>query len=461
MSVDLVLRGRRVVTPEGVRAASVHVDRDAGTIVAVAAFDALPAGVTWVDAGDAVLMPGVVDTHVHVNQPGRTEWEGFRTATEAAAAGGITALVDMPLNSIPATTTLAALAEKQASTTGQLWIDVGFWGGVVPGNAAELAPMAARGALGFKCFLVESGVDEFGFVREPELRPAMEELARVRRPLLVHAEVPGPIDDAAAAQARAQPPLDPRHYATYLASRPRAAEDDAVRLVVRLCRETQARTHIVHHASSDSLPLIAAARAAGLPFSAETCPHYLSFAAEDIPDGATAFKCAPPIRERDNRELLWQALRAGTLGLVASDHSPCAPALKRLDAGDFQAAWGGISGLQLALSVVFTEARARGFDIADVVRWMCAGPAELAGVAGRKGTIAAGADADLVVFRDDATQVVTAEKLRHRHKLTPYAGRTLAGVVESTYVRGRRVWHAGALEGDAPHGRTFDRERIR
>jgi allantoinase len=461
MSVDLVLRGQRVVTPEGVRAASVHVDRTSGRIVAVAGYDAVPAGADIVDAGEAALMPGVVDTHVHVNEPGRTEWEGFRTATEAAAAGGVTALVDMPLNSIPATTTLAALAQKQESTRGQLWIDVGFWGGVVPGNAAELAPMAGAGALGFKCFLVESGVDEFGFVREAELRPAMAELARVGRPLLVHAEVPGPIEAAEAALARREPPADPRAYATYLASRPRAAEDEAVRLVIGLCRDTGARTHVVHHASSDSLPQIAAARAAGLPFSAETCPHYLSFAAEDIPDGATAFKCAPPIRERDNREALWAALRAGTLGLVASDHSPCTPALKRLEAGDFQAAWGGISGLQLAFSVVFTEARARGFELADVVRWMCAGPAELAGVAGRKGVIAPGADADLVIFRDDARFEVAPERVLHRHKVTPYAGRSLLGVVASTYVRGRRVWHEGALADDAPHGRTFDRETIR
>jgi len=453
---DLVIRGQRVITPEGVRTASVHVDSAAGRIVAVAAYDAIAPGARVVDAGDAVVMPGVVDTHVHVNQPGRTEWEGFRTATAAAAAGGVTALVDMPLNSIPATTTLAALQAKQAETAGQLWIDVGFWGGVVPGNAAELAPMAARGALGFKCFLVESGVDEFGFVREPELRPAMAELARIGRPLLVHAELPGPIDAAAAEQARTQP--DPRRYATYLASRPRAAEDEAVALVVRLCRDTGARTHVVHHASSDSLPLIAAARAAGLPFSAETCPHYLSFAAEDIPDGATAFKCAPPIRERDNRELLWQALRTGVLGLVASDHSPCAPALKRLEQGDFQAAWGGISGLQLALAVVWTEAHARGFAIEDVVRWMCAGPAELAGVAGRKGRLAAGADADIVIFRDDASATVDPARVLHRHKVTPYAGRTLLGVVESTYVRGRRVWHAGALTDESPSGRTFGRE---
>ncbi len=447
------MRARRVITPEGTRAASVHVAH--GRIAAVAAWDAVPAGVPLVDAGDdTVLMPGVVDTHVHINEPGRTEWEGFATATQAAAAGGVTALVDMPLNSVPATTTLAALREKRRAAEGQLFVDVGFWGGVVPGNTGELAGMAAAGAIGFKCFLVESGVAEFGFVREAELRPAMVELARLRSQLLVHAELPGPIDAAALEQARTRP--DPRRYATYLASRPRAAEDQAVALMIALCRDTGARTHVVHHASSDSLPAIAGARAAGLPFSAETCPHYLSFAAEEIPDGATAWKCAPPIRERANRELLWQALRDGTLGLVASDHSPCTPALKQQERGDFAAAWGGISGLQLALSVVWTEARARGFGLEDVVRWMCAAPAALAGVSLHKGRIAVGADADLVLLRDEATFAVAPERVLHRHKITPYAGRTLAGVVESTWLRGRRVWHRGELEGQ-PAGRTFSR----
>jgi allantoinase len=452
-ATELVIRGPRVVTPDGVRPASVHVAD--GRIVAVAAIDAVPAGATVVDAGDALVMPGVVDTHVHVNEPGRTEWEGFNTATQAAAAGGVTALVDMPLNSIPATTTLAALRAKQAAAAGQLWVDVGFWGGVVPGNTHELAGMSAAGAIGFKCFLVESGVDEFGFVREAELHPAMRELARIRGTLLVHAEVPGPIDAAAAEQARTRP--DPRRYATYLASRPRASENDAIDLIVRLCRDTGARTHVVHHASSDALPTIAGARAAGLPLSAETCPHYLAFAAEDIPDGATAFKCAPPIRERDNREQLWQALRDGVLGLVASDHSPCSPALKHQERGDFLSAWGGISGLQLALPVVWTEARARGFAITDVVRWMCEAPAALAGISARKGRLVAGADADIVLFRDDDTQTVMPTRVLHRHKVTPYAGRTLTGVVDTTWLRGRRVWYRGALEG-APHGRTFTRE---
>jgi allantoinase len=397
------------------------------------------------DYGDAVIMPGVVDTHVHVNEPGRTEWEGFATATRAAAAGGVTTLVDMPLNSIPSTTTAAALAEKRAAAAGQCAIDVGFWGGVVPGNTAELAPMVAAGALGFKCFLVDSGVDEFPHVGEAEVAPALAELRRLGVPLLAHAEVAGPIAAATAALAGA----DPRRYATYLASRPPEAEDEAIALLLRAVRATGGRVHVVHHSAAAALARLAAARAEGLPVTAETCPHYLRFAAEEIPDGATAYKCAPPIREAENRERLWRALAEGTLDLVASDHSPCTPALKKLEAGDFAAAWGGISGVQLGLPVVWTEARRRGFGLADVVRWMCVAPARLAGLAGRKGALAPGADADLVVFQPDEPFTVRPQGLEHRHKITPYAGATLDGVVEATYLRGERVYHRGEHQARA------------
>jgi allantoinase len=442
--VELVVRSRRVVTATGVAPAAIHVA--GGRIVAVAAWDDVPAGARLDDAGELAVLPGVVDTHVHVDEPGRTEWEGFATATRAAAAGGTTTLVDMPLNSIPATTTREALAAKRGAARGQCAVDVGFWGGVVTGNAGELAGMAADGVRGFKCFLVESGVDEFGWVGEPELRPAMQILAGVGVPLLVHAEVAGPIERAAAALAGA----DPRRYATYLASRPPAAEEEAIALVTRLCRDTGARTHVVHHSAATALPLLRAARAEGLPLSAETCPHYLRFAAETIPDGATAFKCAPPIREEANREALWAALAEGVLELVASDHSPCAPGLKRLEAGDFVAAWGGIAGLQLALPVVWTEARRRGHPLTDVVRWMCAAPARLAGLTGRKGVIAPGADADLCVFADDEAITITPAMVRHRHAITPYAGAELVGRVHATYLRGHRVYD-GADVDDA-HG---------
>ncbi len=452
MAIELVVRSRRVLTQEGIRAASVHIE--GGRIAALADFEACPSGVTSHDFGQALIMPGVVDTHVHINEPGRTEWEGFASATDAAAAGGTTTLVDMPLNSVPATTSVAALQEKRAAARGQLRVDVGFWGGVVPGNRAELAPMAGAGALGFKCFLIESGVAEFQWINEEELGPSMDELARVGVPLLVHAEVAGPID--AAARRIAAEGLDPRRYATYLASRPRAAEDQAIELIVRLVRQTSARAHIVHHSSADALPLLRAARKEGLPLSAETCPHYLHFAAEEIPDGRTEFKCAPPIRERENREQLWAALGEGLLDLVASDHSPCSPALKKLEQGDFALAWGGVSGLQLALPVTWTEASRRGYTLLHLARWMCEGPARLAGLWGKKGALAAGFDADLVVWRPEEEFEVAGARLHHKHKVTPYAGRRLRGVIEATFVRGQRVFGDQGLVG-RPAGRTVER----
>ncbi len=436
---DLVVRSQRVVTPRGVQAAAVHVNGK--SIERVAAWDDVPAGARVVDHGELAIMPGIVDTHVHLNEPGRTEWEGFATATRAAAAGGVTTLVDMPLNSIPPTTTREAFAAKRDAARGQCAVDVGFWGGVVPGNQRELAGLVADGVRGFKCFLVDSGVAEFGWVGESELAPAMQILARLNVPLLVHAELAGPIDAASVGLAGA----DPRQYATYLASRPPAAEEQAIALVTRLCRATNARTHIEHHSAASALPLLRDARAAGLPLTAETCPHYLHFTAEAIPDGATPFKCAPPIRDADNREALWQALAEGVLDFVASDHSPCSPNLKAMEVGDFVAAWGGVAGLQLALPVVWTEASKRGHTLADIVRWMSAGPARLAGLTGTKGAIIEGADADFVVFADDERTTVTPEIVQHRHKVTPYAGETLRGAVHATYLRGQLVAERGRV----------------
>lgn len=437
----LVVRSRRVVT-DTIAPAAIHVR--AGRIERIAAWDDVPAGARLDDAGELAVLPGIVDTHVHLNEPGRTEWEGFATATRAAAIGGVTALVDMPLNSIPPTTTREALSAKRAAAAGQCAVDVGFWGGVVPGNAGELAGLVADGVRGFKCFLVDSGVEEFGWVGEAELAPAMAILAGLGAPLLVHAELAGPIDAATAGLAGA----DPRRYATYLASRPPAAEEQAIALVTRLCRATGARTHIVHHSAASALDPLRAARAEGLPLTAETCPHYLHFTAEAIPDGATPFKCAPPIRDAANREALWRALAEGVLDLVASDHSPCSPGLKAIEAGDFVAAWGGVAGLQLALPVVWTEASARGHSLVDVARWMSAGPARLARL-DAKGAIAAGRDADLVVFDDAARTTVTPESIHHRHRVTPYAGETLRGQVTATYLRGQRVAERGAcLAGD-------------
>ena len=412
-----VLRSQRVVTPSGVGPACVHVAD--GRIAAVTAYEPGPG-----DYGDAVIMPGVVDTHVHVNEPGRTEWEGFRSATRAAAAGGITTLVDMPLNSVPVTVSARAFREKLEATRGQLHVDVGFWGGVVPGNVGELAPMVEAGVLGFKCFMVDSGIAEFGWVGEQEMRPAMIELARLHAPLLVHAEVAGPL----------RPPRGPAEkYTTYLATRPRASEDEAVEVAARLCAETRARTHIVHHSSSDALPTLRAAKKAGAPLTAESCPHYLHFAAEEIPDGHSEFKCTPPIRERENREALWRALGEGVLDMVASDHSPCSPALK---SADFDKAWGGVSGLQLSLAVTWTEASRRGFTLREIARWMCEAPARLAGLSDRKGALRAGLDADLCIWRPEESFRVDPAKLLHKHKLTPYAGRELRGVVAATFLRG-------------------------
>jgi allantoinase len=410
-----------------------------GEIERIGEWDDTAADIPVTDAGQWVVMPGNVDAHVHVNEPGRTEWEGYETATRAAAAGGVTTIVDMPLNSIPPTTTLAGFEEKLAAANGQCTVDVAFWGGVVPGNTNELAPLVERGVRGFKCFLIHSGVDEFPHVAESDLRTAMPEIARLGTVLLVHAEVEGPIDAVAPSLAGS----DPRAYDTFLRSRPRESENEAIALMIRLCRETGARVHIVHHSSSDALPMLRAAKAEGLPLTVETCPHYLTFAAEEIADGATHFKCCPPVRERENREKLWEAVADGTIDMIVSDHSPCTPALKLRQTGDFMDAWGGISALQFGLSVMWTNLRSRGFDIADLTRLMSARPAELAGLDHSKGKLLVGYDADLIIWDPDEKFTVIPELIQHRHKLTPYSGMELFGKVEAAYVGGDRVYHDG------------------
>ena len=445
---DLIIRGRRAVLAGGTRAASIHIG--GGRIVAVGDYDDAPRGCAIVEAGDnALVMPGLVDTHVHVNEPGRTEWEGFETATRASAAGGTTTIVEMPLNSIPATTTLEGLEIKLAAAEGKCAVDVAFWGGAVPGNVAELRRMHESGVVGFKCFLVESGVAEFPHVGEEDLRAAMREVARLDALLIAHAEVSAPIDAALARETDAE--ADPRAYATFLRTRPREAEDRAVELLIRLSRETGARTHIVHHSSSDALPLLRAAKRDGVAITAETCPHYLAFAAEEIKDGATEFKCCPPIRERENCEKLWAALDEELIGMIVSDHSPCPPDLKRRETGDFLQAWGGISSLQLRLPVVWTEARRRGHTVEKLAEWLAAAPARLAGLDERKGALRVGADADIIIWKPDETFRVEPEQLRHRHKLTPYAGQTLSGVVEQTFLRGELIYERGEMVG-VPRG---------
>ena len=449
---DLVLRSRRVLLPDGVRPADVAVR--GGRIAAVGGHGELD-GPAVEDVGDAMLMPGIVDTHVHVNEPGRTEWEGFATATRAAAAGGVTTVVDMPLNSIPATTTVGGLRAKLAAAEGRCSVDAGFWGGVVPGNAGELRPLWRAGVLGFKCFLTHSGVEEFPNVTEAELREAMPVLAELGAPLLVHAELPQPLERAVAECAG----LDPCRHATWLRSRPAEAEVEAIALMIRLCREYGTRVHIVHLAAAEALPLLREARAAGLPVTVETAPHYLHFAAEEIADGATACKCAPPIRGGDNRERLWEALAAGDIDLVATDHSPCPPELKGREAGDFFAAWGGIASLQLGLPVTWTGARRRGMGPERIAQWMSAAPARLAGLEHRKGAIAPGCDADLVVWEPEAELRVRAEALHHRHPVSPYVGDVFSGVVRATYVRGVRVYDRGRFTAEAPAGRILLRGR--
>ena len=426
-----VVLGQRILTQGGVRPASVHIEQ--GRITRVGAVDEVGSKDPMVlDARDLLVLPGLVDTHVHVNEPGRTDWEGFETATRAAAAGGVTTLLDMPLNSVPATTTATALAEKMAAARGKTWVDVGFIGGVVPGNAPALGALARGGVLAFKCFLVPSGVAEFAHVTEPDLREALPVLAALDLPLMVHAEMPAAIE-AATLEAAAG---DPTVYATYLASRPAAAEHEAIALIMTLAAASDARVHIVHVSSPDSARLVADGRARGVRVTAETCPHYLVFDAADVPNGATEFKCAPPIRSRTDRDGLWDALASGDIAMIVSDHSPCPPGMKRRDVGDFFIAWGGIASLQLGLSVIWTAGTRRGIPIESLTRWMCDAPAQLVGLGDRKGRIAPGYDADLVLFDPDAELTVRPEMLLHRHPISPYVGKRLRGVVEATYVRG-------------------------
>ncbi len=456
MPTDLIVRSERVVTQEGLTEASVHIA--GGIITGVKAHNDIPAGAAVEDYGDHVIMPGLVDTHVHINEPGRSEWEGFETATRAAAAGGITTLIEMPLNSIPATTTAAAYHAKVAAAAGKCAVDVGFWGGIVPGNSGELAALWDAGVFGFKCFLVPSGVDEFRHVTDADLRAALPHLKHCKAPLLVHAESPGPIEHATDAAIQ----LDHTRYATWLASRPRDAETQAIAWMVGLAVEFGVHVHIVHLASSDALLMLRWARSDGLPITVETCPHYLCFAAEEIVDRATEFKCAPPIREADNRLRLWAGLEDRLIDCVVSDHSPCPPEMKCKPQGDFFQAWGGIASLELSLPALWTAARERGHSVARVAQWMSTAPARMAGLdrpshrGGRKGAIAPGYDADLVVWNPEASFRVEPENLRQRHKLTPYEGRQLDGVVEVTYLRGTMVFDHGKFPAGAA-GRILKR----
>lgn len=465
------LYSKRVYTTDGIKEAVVVISD--GKIVDIIAPELAHPDCQIEDLHDLVLMPGLIDSHVHVNEPGRTEWEGFRTATRAAAAGGITTIADMPLNCDPVTTTAKAFqikldalngigpeskkkstaeksktkkskeasAELQDEDEEKLWVDCAFYGGVIPGNADELEPMIKMGVAGFKCFLIHSGIDEFPNVTEEDLRKAMPILAKHKIPLLVHAEL--------CRHDEEDRWTDPRSYKSFLESRPRKWENEAIDMMIKLCREFKGPVHIVHLSSSDALPSISTLKKDGLPFTVETCPHYLSFEAETIPDGDPRYKCAPPIREAENREKLWRGLTAGLIDFVVSDHSPCVPDKKFLSEGDLKRAWGGISSLQFGLPVIWTEAQKRGLSLNDLIDWMCVRPAKFLGLSERKGAIKVGYDADLIAFDPDGDFKINKDIIQHKHKVTPYEGRQLKGVVHKTFVRGRLVYEGGKLTAHA------------
>ena len=441
----MLIRSRHIVTPTGTRPATIRIAD--GRIAAIENYENAGA----IDYGDLYILPGLVDSHIHLNEPGRTEWEGFETATRAAASGGVTTLIDMPLNCAPETINIAALEAKRAAAQGKAWVDWASWGGVVRGNADALLPLVRAGVPGFKCFMIHSGIDGFAWVDEADLRLALERLRGTGLPLLVHAEVAGPVD-AATDELNARG-ADWHKYATYLASRPDAAEVEAIALLIRLAEEFDTPIHVVHLASAAALPLLANAHERGLRISAETCTHYLCFAADEIADGATEFKCAPPIRSAENREALWNALENGLIDMVTTDHSPCVPAMKQsrnfAGEGRWDCAWGGISTMGLALPVLWTAMHKRGIAIEKIGKWMGTAPAKLAGVTGRKGAITVGADADFAVFDPEAEWTVTNDELRFRHKLSPYLGAKLRGRVQETWLRGERVYADGRCVSDA------------
>jgi allantoinase len=433
----------RVVLPEGIGPATVLIAD--GRIESVAHGHGVPAGYVVRDFGTDCILPGLVDAHVHINEPGRTEWEGFATATRAAAAGGYTTLVDMPLNCLPETTTVAALEEKRASALGKCHVDWAAWGGVIADNQKDIAALAAAGVKGFKCFLIYPGIEGLTMVSEAQLRATLPHVAESGLPLLVHAELAAPLEAAAASLADA----DWTKYSTYLASRPDEAELAAIRLMIELCREFKCRIHIVHLSSADALTLLGNARAEGLPITVETCPHYLHLSAEEISDRATLYKCAPPIRSKINQHCLWEGLLSGVIDMVASDHSPCPPDMKRLDTGNFQQAWGGIAGLSVSLPVMCTSLRERGLPLNWIARWMAEQPAKLAGLSGRKGSIAAGRDADFVIFDPETSFTLTADRLHYRHAVSPYLGEKLWGAVKKTYLRGEEIFSDGIFKGES------------
>jgi allantoinase len=441
----------RVVLPGKVGAFAVLVDKE--KIIGVVPRQEVPPSFPITDFGDLAILPGLVDSHIHINEPGRTEWEGFRTATRAAAAGGYTMLADMPLNCVPATTSPEALEAKRKAAQGHCQVDWAAWGGLVPENLERIAALSSAGVSGFKCFLIHPGIDEFTMINESHLRTALPNVKKTGLPLLVHAELPGPIDSATEELMQA----DWRVYGTYLNSRPDESELSAIELLIRLCEESGCRIHIVHLSTSKALARLRDAKCRGLPITVETCPHYLHLCSDEISNGSTLHKCAPPIRSRENREALWQGLRQGVIDFVATDHSPCPPAMKQMERGDFRGAWGGIPSVSVALSLMWTEASNRDFSIVDIARWMAEGPAQLAGVGERKGRLATGFDADMVVFDPEAEWIVTPADLHYRHAISPYLGERLTGKVLMTFLRGECVYKQGSFLAES-RGREYTRK---
>ncbi len=435
MKPSFALKSKNILTPSGIQSGFLVIE-DTKIAGVVAALDPLFNG-TIEDVGESLIMPGLIDCHVHINEPGRTEWEGFETATKAAAAGGITTLVEMPLNASPVTTNEKNFEIKLAAAQNKLVVNCGFWGGVVPDNLTELTPLLKSGVFGLKAFLTHSGIDDFPNTTADQLREALQILKRYNLPLLVHCELDAPNADSHWLDA------NPQSYQAYLKSRPKTWENNAVQLMIDLCRETGARVHLVHISSAEALLLIAAAKKEGLAITAETCPHYLFFDAEHIPDGKTSFKCAPPIREKENNEKLWKALKDGTLDFVVTDHSPAPPILKEIESGNFKKAWGGIAGLQFSLPVMWTEMRQRGFSLANISNLMSTQVADFIQLKTTKGKIEKGFDADLVVWNPNKKFKVTTEMIQHRHKITPYVGLELYGTVEQTFVNGVKVFNHG------------------
>ncbi|MBT4155678.1 MAG: allantoinase AllB [Candidatus Marinimicrobia bacterium] len=439
---DFAIASQKVLTLEGEKPAAILIKGE--KILDVVSIENIPENCPTEDMGNNVIMPGLVDAHVHINEPGRTDWEGFETATKAAAAGGITTIVDMPLNCIPVTTTVDALNQKIIATKDQLWIDCGFYGGLIPDNIQDLESLADAGVLGFKAFLSPSGIDEFPNISEKHLREALHILAKKGIPVLVHAE----LENGATSSE------ENKTYKYFQESRPKSWENNAIKLLIQLCREFNVHIHIVHLSSADILPEIAQTRKDGFPLTVETCPHYLHFSSERISDGDTRFKCAPPIWNGENRENLWAGLEEGIINFITSDHSPCTPELKNLEAGNFEKAWGGISSLQFALPVIWTECKQRGYSLEQLINWMSNQPAKFIGKDQQKGQISPGFDADLVCWNPDKKYIIKKEAIHHKNKLTPYEGESLYGVVNATFLRGQKVYENGQFLGN-PKGKII------